>query len=477
MVAQEAPFGIIAQSDPSDRVTWHLNCPGGFILIKHESKNVKELMAAPDLKITIKAGKLYCNGKKVSTDRLLIMPQSESISMDAFSYPGLMMVARKDNHFVLIHLENPNHEAIVENAAPEKVSSVDKHPIKSSKKKARDCTVRVMLDEQKELRSEPWVLKSSQGFIVSDPREKNNKQQIAHSKLVVTVKRDNMIYLNNKPFYEGQIFIQPQAHTTTFNGNDYHGPMWIVVDEGGVKIINCIGLEDYVESVLCTESWPGWPLEVNKVCAIASRTYVIAMVQRAKASNGLYHVRNTNKHQTYKGGNASDVIKQAIKETEGVFLTYKNQPITAMFDSCCGGVITAKMAGVDFVKCPYLARTYPCEFCKNCKLYSWQARFDAHEFASILKDDGIPVRRVRDIKVTKKDKAGIVQEVTIKGATHNHHLSGKKTYSLFNKQVKSVTFTVEKKRRFDNLQRTRDWPSAWFMPMGRSRDGARWHRL
>jgi stage II sporulation protein D len=224
--------------------------------------------------------------------------------------------------------------------------------------------------------------------------------------------------------------------------------MWIVADREGVKIINCIGLEDYVESVLRTETWPGWPLEVNKVCAIASRTYVIAMVQRAKNSKCLYHVRNTNKHQTYTGGNASDVIKQAVKETEGVFITYNNQPITAMFDACCGGVVTSRMAGVDFAKAPYLARSYPCEFCKNCKGYSWQARYALHDFVTTLKKNGIHVRKVRDIKVSKKDRAGIVQEVIVKGATHNHHVSGKKIYSLFNKNVKSFYFTVEKSGDF-----------------------------
>ena len=443
--AQEVPHTIIAQNDPADKTVWLLTSPSGFTLIKHENKKAQETLASPELKITIKAGKLYCNGKKVSTERLLITPVSGSLSMGESEYTGAMMVARNDGHFALIHSGEVAPAKAPDPIIPEKISPVDKNPIKSSKKKARDCTVRVMLDEKKELRSEPWVLQSSQGFIVSDPRESTSKKQLAHSKLVITVKRDSMIYLNNKPYFEGQILIQPRSQTITFDGNVYKGPMWIVVDADGVKIINCIGLEDYVESVLRTESWPGWPLEVNKVCAIASRTYVIAMVQRAKASNALYHVRNTNKHQTYRGGNASDVIKQAIKETEGVFLTYKNQPITAMFDSCCGGIITAKMSGIDFVSSPYLARSYPCKYCKDCRNYSWQARYTIQDFIAALKNDGISVRRVRDIKVTKTDKAGIVKEVLLKGATHNHGISGKKIYSLFSKKVKSLSFTVEKK--------------------------------
>lgn len=439
--AQESPHALIAQNDPAAKTTWKLTSPSGFVLVKHENKDAQETLSVQELKITIKAGKLYCNGKKVSTERLLILPVSGFLRIGESEYTGSVMVTRTNGHFALIHSDTVE----LDSNLPEKDLPSHKNSIKASKKKARDCVVRVMLDEKDELRSEPWVLQSAQGFIVSDPSDNANKKQLAHSKLVITVKRDNMIYLNGKPYFENQILIQPRSQTTTFNGHDYKGPMWIVVDGNSVKIINCIGLEDYVESVLCTETWPGWPLEVNKVCAIASRTYVIAMVQRAKANNALYHVRNTNKHQTYRGGNASDVIKKAIKETEGVFLTYKNQPITAMFDSCCGGIIPAKMSGIDFVSSPYLARTYPCTYCKNSKMYSWQARYKVQDFMDALKNDDIVIRRIRDIHISKKDKAGIVQELIIKGATHHHHISGKKIYSLFNKQIKSLSFSVEKK--------------------------------
>lgn len=442
---QEQAVGILTQSDPADKTTWHLTGSDGFTLIKHNKKNVKEVVDSPEVRITIKAGKLYCDGKKVTTDRLLIVPNSGSITFNEQQYSGLMMVALQDDHYVLIHLGNVRHEDADRQAGLDTGRGAEQ-PIKSSRRRAKDCTVRVMLEEKEELRTEPWVLQSSQGFTVSDPCNASEKKQIASSKLVITVKRDGMIYLNNKPFYEGQIFIQPHALSSIFNGNEYRGPMWIVADENGVKIINCIGLEDYVESVLCTESWPGWPLEVNKVFAIASRTYVIAMVQRAKASNCLYHVRNTNKHQTYSGGTAPDVIKQAVKETEGVFLTYKNQPITAMFDACCGGIITAKMSGFNFSGSPYLARNYACKYCKGCRMYAWHARYPVQEFIATLKNkDGISVRKIRDIRVNKTDKAGIVKEVLIKGATHNHFISAKKIYSLFSKKVKSLSFTVEKK--------------------------------
>ncbi len=56
----QAPHALIAQNDPAVKTTWKLTCSSGFILIKHENKDIRETLPAPELKITIKGGKLYC---------------------------------------------------------------------------------------------------------------------------------------------------------------------------------------------------------------------------------------------------------------------------------------------------------------------------------------------------------------------------------------------------------------------------------
>ena len=45
-----------------------------------------------------------------------------------------------------------------------------------------------------------------------------------------------------------------------------------IIDNNNLLLINIVELENYIFSVLKTESWPGWPLEVNKAFAIASRS-------------------------------------------------------------------------------------------------------------------------------------------------------------------------------------------------------------
>ena len=70
----------------------------------------------------------------------------------------------------------------------------------------------------------------------------------------------------------------------------YHGSVCIARYKGNYLLINHVPLEEYLFSVLNSESWPGWPLEVNRAFAITSRSYVIAMIMNGKKNDKPYHV-------------------------------------------------------------------------------------------------------------------------------------------------------------------------------------------
>jgi stage II sporulation protein D len=228
-----------------------------------------------------------------------------------------------------------------------------------------------------------------------------------------------------------------------FNGTVYDGDFIIVPQTDAFLCINEVELEDYISSVLKTESWPGWPLEVNKVFAIACRSYVMFKILEAKKSGRSYHVKNTNAHQTYRGKHQTLVLKTAVEQTRGIVLGFKGSPILAMFDCCCGGVIPAHIEDFDFNKVPYLARTYACNFCKQSSLYSWQVSYEHATFESIVEEYLEDILRLSDIHITKKDKAGLVAQVTLKGPRHATIIPGKKLYSLL-KEVKSFHFDVQR---------------------------------
>ena len=307
-------------------------------------------------------------------------------------------------------------------------------------------TIRVLLNKASS-NTKAWQLSCDKGFIITENNTK--KQRYCSSKDLNIQVKSGSVYLNNQPAYCRAIDISPRQGNARFTDKEYNGTFSVVLHKDRVLLINNINLEDYIFSVLRTESWPGWPLEVNKVFAVACRTYAISMVLNNKQGSCPYHVTNTNVHQTYHGVHSCSVIKQAVEQTKGVFLGYKNKPILAMFDSCCGGVIPAKIEDFDFSNAPYLARKYACNHCKQCKIYSWQAEYDTASFGRLLASSLQKNHTLTDIKMIKKDKAGLTREIIFKGKNDKGAniliaIAGKKLYSLL-KEVTSFCFDIRKK--------------------------------
>ncbi len=250
------------------------------------------------------------------------------------------------------------------------------------------------------------------------------------------------VYIQGKRALPDNFYLIPKEGCITFNGKQYKGMIRIARESDSLFIINCVDLEDYICSVLGTESWPGWPIEVNKVFAIASRSYVLSMMHQEHKRNNLYHVCDTNVHQTYAGEHTSETIRKAVEQTKGFFLSYDNKPILAMFDSCCGGVIPASLEDFDFSKAPYLKRYYSCRHCKRCKIYQWHAEYSCGDLEKLLKPSMPKLSWIRTVRIKKKDKAGIIQEVVLDPG--GHIVSGKKLYSLL-KPIKSFCFAIKKK--------------------------------
>jgi len=442
---------IIAHEQRAKKSTWLLQSNGGFILRYPSSEKEREKLTSQSLMVTMKNGKLFFNNKKVLADHIVIEAPDGDVMFQGQHYADSLEIIREKKRVVLKHAHNDKsmvHSTLANNIDVSHTQTQDKienkkQDDKSLGRAAKDFTVRVLLDETPDLSSESWKLSSKKGFIIMNPLEPSKKQKIEAHTLVIKTNQDGIISINGKAMYTLQTYITPVDNIVTFNDKHYRGSIWLLAEGTSNKLINCIGIEDYVATVLSTESWPGWSLEVNKVLAIACRTYVIAMVQNAKNMKRHYHVKNTNKHQTYGGGKVVDIHQQAVEQTKGLFLTYQGQPITAMFDACCGGVITKHMQGVDFNKAPYLARSYPCTYCKDFKVFSWVAEYEVAELEEIIKKEIKGLRKIRDIKISKKDKAGVVQQVSFR-ANHWNPLHGKKIYSLLNKKVKSFHYSVEK---------------------------------
>ena len=284
----------------------------------------------------------------------------------------------------------------------------------------------------------------SQNWLVITGSREQNKKYFFDDLATVNIKNKN-IFINHKQNDSQILRVMPINGQIEFNGNKYAGTFYLYRMTKTLDIINILPIEDYIYCVLRTEGWPGWPKEVYKVFAVACRSYVLYQIQQARKLKRHYHICSTNSHQTYNGTHSNTVIKEAVDETTGVFLAYNNEPILAMFDACCGGIIPAQVKnGINFVEAPYLARTYACTYCKNFKIYSWSREYSLNKFKSKLQTLFPELETIYDIE-TRTDRAGTVQKIIISDNNGEHyHIEGKKIYSLF-PAVKSFAFTCTKK--------------------------------
>jgi stage II sporulation protein D len=305
--------------------------------------------------------------------------------------------------------------------------------------------VRVLLAKTENEVATEWKYLSPRGFVIYLKDDAGKiKKTIKVKTSVVTIKIKREILLCNGKRMTGVVCIRPLSGHGEFNGTAYDGDFTIMNHKNSFLCINNVDLEDYISAVLRTESWPGWPLEVNKAFAITSRSYVVFKALEAQRSGRPFDVKNSNAHQTYRGKHDIVLLKKAVAHTRGMVLGFAGKPILAMFDCCCGGVIPAHVANFDFAKVPYLARTYACFYCKQSSLYSWTVSYNRHAFEALLRKHYPNIKQLSDIRVIKKDKAGLALEVRVKGSKEMQIISGKELYSLL-KEVKSFYFDVSKK--------------------------------
>jgi stage II sporulation protein D len=307
-------------------------------------------------------------------------------------------------------------------------------------------TIYVLLDKQESHEGPLWTIGSEQGIIISDLL--NERRSDTLSSTSVTLEAQNkQLYIDHRKGPR-QITIKPLSGELSVGKYSYAGSLNIIYKDNTWYLVNGVDLEYYVGSVLASESWPGWPLEVNILLAIVLRTYVIAkrIEARKKRKPGqvfIYDVLNTNMHQTYRGSHKHKILWQAVEETRGIVLTHKQKPILAMYDACCGGIIPANIKHIDFSNKPYLARSYACEFCKNSCTYAWDALYSHTDVIHFIKLHAENITTVKRMYIASTDKAGLVQEIAIHSNKKPIRLPVKKIYSHF-KKIKSYAFSVKK---------------------------------
>ncbi len=193
----------------------------------------------------------------------------------------------------------------------------------------------------------------------------------------------------------------------------YAGKLKILIRDKDILVVNSIGIEKYLSSVVGSEMPAKWPLEALKAQAIASRTYALK-----QKGNPLYDIDSTNNNQVYIGLEARTYkTKKAVSSTRSLVLTYKNKLINSLFHSSSAGM-TENSQDVWKNKYPYLTSVK--DFDKNNPKLRWNKKFSKSQLLKLFPSIG----GIKNIEILNVTSTGRVKNVKIHGDFGTDQISG-----------------------------------------------------
>ncbi|MCL2520466.1 MAG: SpoIID/LytB domain-containing protein [Spirochaetaceae bacterium] len=111
-----------------------------------------------------------------------------------------------------------------------------------------------------------------------------------------------------------------QFFTASVDRN-YRGAFEFINRPNGITLVNIVGLEEYLYSVVPSEMPASWPLESLKAQAVAARTYALSVMQLGNFRARGFDLLGTVASQAYTGVNGEHInTTRAVNETFGQIL-------------------------------------------------------------------------------------------------------------------------------------------------------------
>lgn len=123
----------------------------------------------------------------------------------------------------------------------------------------------------------------------------------------------------------------------------FAGGLKFIVEGDLITAVNCVGMENYLLSVISSEMKSSASLELLKAHAVISRSWLCARVRERQSGVGAPHaafdVCADDHCQRYQGLTMAvgDNVRRAIDETWGQVLKYDGELCDTRYSKCCGG--------------------------------------------------------------------------------------------------------------------------------------------
>lgn len=151
----------------------------------------------------------------------------------------------------------------------------------------------------------------------------------------------------------------------------FAGALKFIVEGEMITAVNCVGMEDYLLSVISSEMKSSASLELLKAHAVISRSWLVARMEERRSGlpspHEAFDVCADDHCQRYQGFAMAvgEDVRKAIDQTWGQVLRYEGEICDARYSKCCGGrteIFSTCWEDRDY---PYL-RSVEDKFC-NCE--------------------------------------------------------------------------------------------------------------
>lgn len=245
----------------------------------------------------------------------------------------------------------------------------------------------------------------------------------------------------------------------------YAGGLKFIVEGDRITAVNCIGMEDYLMSVISSEMKSSASIELLKAHAVISRSWLKARLKDHKAGHEHFDVCADDHCQRYQGLTMAvgDDVCRAIDRTWGQVLEYGGDICDTRYSKCCGGRTELFSTCWEDVDMPYLQSVEdPFCDCENSSILSqvlndydlhtadfhdWTVQYTTDELSELVRArTGIDFGTIVALEAVERGPSGRIKYLRITG-TLREEVIGKELAirkALSSSHLKSSAFEIEK---------------------------------
>ena len=306
--------------------------------------------------------------------------------------------------------------------------------------------IRVLLKEQ----SNKLVVKVDSQIILSDKNKKLAKVNSGNNLIFSLYDEELKLTISNKEFVADTFYLDGNDDSSIIqvDNKKYRGRLKIFGSVSQIKVVNQIGLEDYVKGVMTREMPIGKGnenYEALKAFSICVRTYALLKIFENKS---FYDIYPDTRDQVYGGVDAeTQISSKAVNETKRMILSYNGSPAVVFFHSTCGG-FTEDVGNVfSKIDLPYLKTIEDGSepYCNIAPKFNWTEQYSEALFVTRLYDAKlIPAKNyiIKNLEVKSRFKSGRVSELIVDLLDNNN---AEKRISMFGNNIRYVIKTSDGK--------------------------------